>query len=395
MTKKHPANIIPRSKKEPHLDDLEISLAIYILKNYSSSECTFNAKEIATFISSITDNNHIDKTIRRKLSAMVSLYDQYMNDYIGADSVFNVDECLSENIQDALIQTYGGKICAVVNGKGLRYYFEPVLTNSDIDMLQGIVTSNKHLTDEVKNYLNSRLALLNTSDSHTENLDSLHSKINNIEALRDRPNSVILNVINTLYSCISNKNQVELTYGGYIASGNGKPEFTSNGKTYQLNPYAMLWNHGHYYLIATLDNHSQVRHYRIDRILSATKLTNKRSPLPPNLRSFFKRDKDSEVFQPVKYTSTFPLMSIYEAPNLINCKLKCESGALSYIVDTVGTNVLVTPSSDNTFTVSIKNVQYESIRLMCVQQNSWITPVAPEILVNEVKEILLNSLSKF
>lgn len=380
-----------RTKKEKHLDDLEISLALYILKNYSSIDNAFSPSEIASLMSSITGNTHSDKTIKRKLSALLSLFDDSFNDSIEAGSIFNIEECEFENIQDALISIYGGSLCATNVGKRIKYYFQPVLDISDVDMLKGIVLSNRYLSDKAKNYLNSRLSLLNPG-TQIEDSAKLHSMVCDVAMLSDKPQIHFLDVVNMLHSCLEDKTQVKIVYGSYKPTDLGKLEFVPHDYSYTLNPYALLWNKGNYYLLATHDGFENIAHFRVDRIYEIEKTDNKRAKIPAGLKKYFKKENKVDVFQPIAYTTTYPLMGIYNEPNLVTCQLECTGQALAYIIDTLGTSVSVKPTADNTFLVTARNVQFDCLFLMCMQQTLWIKPLAPAELVTQVRQALQASI---
>ena len=298
-----------------------------------------------------------------------------------------------------------------------RYYFKPLLDKSDVDMVCGTITSNRYLTTKEKEYLIAREKTLCYGDKYIQDQNPLPEKPDNTQKqLSER----VLKMVNTLYDAIREKYQVDVIYGAYGEDTKRycRPVLLSRNedKPYHLNPYAMVWNDGEYYLLATHRGHTNISHFRVDRIVSvkpavkeddATK-NEKREPIPETLRPFFKRTHGREEFQSENYTATYPLMTIFGEEDLCEAVVECKANAIGVVIDYFGMDLRIMPpmlehESDETdingqtqryVSIRLPKAQYENLRGFCLLQHSIVTVVSPERLIRDVIEGLMASVVK-
>jgi predicted DNA-binding transcriptional regulator YafY len=220
---------------------------------------------------------------------------------------------------------------------------------------------------------------------------------------------------------IREKLQVEITYGIYDVYENGIDYHhrMENGKNkiYRLNPYALFWGDGHYYLLATyvsgyeppyMKEKDTNINFRVDRIIDVRIVKEKGAvceKIPKRLKNFF----DTEgIFDDVSYSARFPGMRISEHSNMIDCIIECTPWSLQILVDTFGTLIEVSESrrehkknevdyngrKQKFLEVKIKQVEFENIRDYCLSHPEYITPVEPKELVMAVKDKLTECLKK-
>lgn len=410
-----------KSERSQQMTQLEIALIIFVLKRFSSENAPLSAAKIANHMISLTGEEHSEKTILRKLNLLSGL-----------------QQALDENIiNNSLWLTFGGHIVEVSNQnkKGIKkkqsqFYFKPLMTDSDLSMICGAITSNRYLSAKEKEYLLSRELTLGCStdeDSFTtqlENLDrdlGLFAPKSKSELIALRKNTQLLHHVNQLYDAIEKEYMIEIIYGVYdIASNKNHPDFHARNpeKPYRLNPYAMLWNNGAFYLLATHGGHDNPVHFRVDRIMSVKPITlpedatlkQPRAALPKLLSPYFKViGAEKYEFLVEKYTSTYPLMGIYDQSNLVDCCIECTAATLSILIDNFGKNLHIKPSplqhspeeldfhgNPQTFlAVSIHNVQYDNILQFCLQQHASITAISPNQLVTDVQNALEASTARY
>ena len=386
---------------------LEIPLLIRILKEEASEENPMSAALISDRLSEITGLDHSEKTVLRKLQRLVDLQKKID------------DSVLEKHLQLSL----GGTMIEISNReKGVRhvqnrYYFKPLLDKSDVDMVCGTITSNRYLTTKEKEYLIAREKTLCYGDKYIQDQNPLPEKPQNAQK---QLSEQMLKIVNTLYDAIREKYQVDVIYGAYgedikryrhpvlLARNEDKP--------YHLNPYAMIWNDGEYYLLATHRGHTNISHFRVDRIVSvqpavkeddATK-NRKREPIPDALRPFFKRMHGRVEFQAEQYTATYPLMAIFGEEDLCEAVIECKSNAIGVVIDYFGMDLRIMPpmlehESDETdingqaqryVSIRLPRAQYENLRGFCLLQHSIVTVVSPERLIRDVREGLMASVVK-
>lgn len=415
-------NTLDSNERSKYIDKLEHSFIIFILKKLSHKDSPMSAAKIANYMSYLTGEDHAEKTILKKIRAICALQ---------SDSKDHI-------LENTLWLTFGGAIIEVSNmeKKGIkkkqsRFYFQPLMHQSDLALVCGSISSNRYLSDSEKTYLISRemtLSSLNAdTNTLTKQIDGMAKDSLAYDYLKDSPkssveqHSTLLRHINHLYEAIKNGYMVEIIYGVYDIPKKGEQlnfHAKNPDKPYLLNPYAMLWNNDAFYLLATHSGHNNPVHFRIDRIISIKDVVTEddatikklRAPLPEVLKPFFNFTKGKTYeFLPEKYTATYPLMGIYNDTNYQDCYIECTSGTLSILIDTFGTTVRIFPSNiphsedeldfhgrpQHFIIVAIKQVQYDNIVQFCLQQHTSVTAIYPRQLVIDVRDALKASADKY
>ena len=409
---------------------LEMPIIVYILKKCSSKEKPLYASEIGRYMEMITQEKHNTKNMQRKLKKLCLL----QND---------ADE---EIVSNTLFLTFGGCVVEVTNENTpnikkiqTRYYFKPLLDTSDVALICGAITSNRYLTPQEKKYLLTREQTLSLCSDTAESIAQIKeyftpqlppdkpnvslkqafAKQTSVKPSSTKQASGLLHLVNRLHDAIENKYQLQIIYGIYDSDPANFKQIRfharNENKPYTLNPYALLWSNGAYYLLATHDGHDNPVHFRVDRIISArpkaleTDATQRkpRSPLPEALKPYFL--EDGAELDVSKYTATYPLMGIYDAADTQNCFIECTATTLSILIDHFGTALSIQPSPlphgddeldfhgnpQQFFAVQIKQVQYDNVLQLCLQQHSSITALHPRRLVEDVQKGLNLALQKY
>ena len=410
-------NFLDMDKRSCYIGQLEHSFIVFILKKLSHKDSPLSASTIADYMGFLTGEIHSEKTILRKLKSLCALQSD------------NTDHTL----ENTLWLTFGGSIVEVSNEKkkGItkkqsQFYFKPMMHESDLALVCGAIASNRYLSDNEKNYLLSREMTLSSLNADTssirQQIDALAQAPLTYDYLSESNNNAThLKHINHLYSAIKNGTMIEIIYGIFDLDDKGnrvnfRPKNVN--KPYRLNPYAMLWNSGAFYLLATHDGHSNSVHFRVDRIISIKDIVTEddatikkeRAPLPDMLKPFFKpAGKLHYEFLPEKYTATYPLMGIYDNTNYLDCFVECTATTLSILIDTFGANLRIFPShvphredevdylgrQQHFLIAGIKQVQYDNIVKFCVQQHTSITAIYPPKLVEDVRNTLKASFERY
>jgi len=392
----------PLAETKKYLEDplpqtLWFNLIVYILQTQTTEDKPFSKEDVEEELFKIIP---YEKDARRLL-----------------DTIPTIDKAKDiEDVYDTIAVVYGGRI-VTVPGKPKKYYFEPFINPSDLNMIKGSILSDKYLSDKEKDYLTSVEDLLCPVQASRELTEASNlERPASIDKTTPYQVSNWFYSIQTIFEAIKKGYKLELTYGEYYFDSIKKPsrpkfQVKNTDNPYIVNPYALLWNNGHQYLIATTNEHENISHYRIDRIFSAKihKIADekgnfipvKRKAVPPSLQSFYKGDD----FNAEKYATTFPLM-ISASDNkhfLNNVVLECPTTALSTIIDHFGHNVKIsnsnktlesnTQKSDSKQLISfckveLKRVCYESILMFCLQQQASVFSPFPRIVALAPKELV-------
>ena len=296
-------------------------------------------------------------------------------------------------------------------------HMESLLDRSDVDMECGTIISNGYLTMKEKEYLIAREKTLCYGDKYVQDQNPLPEKPRSVHK---QLSEQVLKIVNSLYDAIRGKYQVEVIYGFYGEDlqrcHHPVLSAKNENRPYHLNPYAMLWNDGEYYLFATHRGHTNVSHFRIDRIVSVQPAINeddatknrKREPLPDSLRPFFKRVHGKEEFQTDQYTVTYPLMAVFGKEDLCEVVVECRADAIGVVIDYFGMDLRIMPPmlehdadevdlngrSQRYVSIRLPKAQYENVRGFCLLQHSIVTVVSPDRLIRDVKQSLMASADK-
>ena len=404
-----------------------ISLIIHILKTLSSKETPLSIPEITNELKNITLEDYNANTIRRHIDSIVEIFS---SDNTGKYA----------NMKNAFIYSYGGIIYEVsdpycrakVNSRN-KYYFDPLLSAGDVNMLCASVTSNRYISKKDKDYLNTRLKTLSPYCANTipvikniaksNNNKTAYAKdqvlnhnsqdiLNNQKAaitkvygsLTNIPkNNSLLNNIQQLDDAISEQKQITMRYGIYTYDDSKLDhlKLTDNGKEYNINPYALCWNNGSFYLICTNAGYDIPYHFRVDRILEVNVSDNKAEKCPDALKPYFK----GKEFLVDQYTKTHPYMSIYGQPDIVNCTFEIPSSALSILVDYFGQDIRLELTGKETsdrngkmwpvLKATIENVEYPCLKSFTIQHHQLFRVLSPERLINDLKEELTKSLQQY
>ncbi len=408
-------------------DSFTDAMIILVLKNHSKKEAPLNAAGISKLLSLTYNCKGNENTVKTHMDKLAEYF---------TDSTFGF----------MIQQAFGGCICRIVTtdigSRGSKkphasYYFEPLLTVSDISMIQGALESSMFLTDHEKAFLMEREGFLGTPTAYISS-PSLTPRPKTM-SFSDREKHPVaktawmLETVSILHTAIQKKQMLSLIYARYdlpknLPSKEGdsnlsvRPILTpvNSDHPYTINPYALLWNEGEYYLLATHEGHDNPVHFRVDRIFSVdpvakkdkhgqilfenndprlSPLYQKRSPIPAGLKEFF---TDTGVFKATKYTSRYPKMNIYDGSvNLINASFECTNLTLPLLRDSFDPSMLSISLSKRkhskeesldlhgnplTFYIAqVHNVEYENIRRYALQYASLFTVTSPKELTEDVK----------
>ena len=140
-----------------------------------------------------------------------------------------------------------------------KYYYRGRFTSGELEYLQKSVRYGTGLTQAQRVALNHKLARV---DGYDAQLDEVY-----LSKRSGNPN--MLDTLALLKSAMREGRQVSFIYGYYDVDGELKPIMQASGKekTYNANPHAVVMANGRFYLLATVNRHTELSHYRVDRIL--------------------------------------------------------------------------------------------------------------------------------
>ena len=390
-------------------NELWILMITYILKVRSSKENPQKIGDIHRELSNIFgDLIPSQKTLARTLELITRLSD-----------LAQKDDLASLQLSSIFQLTLAGKIIAVTpKGKKQKsYYFDPIIDEGNLDMICGSVISNRYLSEQNRDFLVKSLHILNAdATDRTDLIDTLQTALPKRPALQKKIS--FLEHVTILYQAILDRCQVELSYAAYKVDPDkafSQLELASISPEAKLvNPYALVWNHGQYYLIATYDGGEKPYHFRIDRIQKVSvakdpedaRKNKEREKIPPALKPYFKKNRLDEK----RYTADYSNMwGLHSKSPVIDCTLDCPENMLGNVIDYFGKekiqicgqnagseiqNKFIKPDS-GICQIKVKEVNYDNILLFCLEHHYCITVKKPDELVCDIKKELASSLGRY
>lgn len=187
-------------------------------------------------------------------------------------------------------------------------------------------------------------------------------------------NEDLYSTIKTLDTAIKNRKQVQLRYAKRIIEN--KYLVRSEGKTFTVNPYAMLWSNDHYYPICNNDKYANLMHLRLDRIVEITELET-------HAKHFSKVSPYVNKFDVADYSNKLFNMFSGEEETVT---LSCSNVILDDIIEKFGEKVPIKSDSENRFSIRAEVEMSEGLVSWIIQYGADIKVISPKSLKKAVKE---------
>ena len=207
------------------------------------------------------------------------------------------------------------------------------------------------------------------------------SKVRHVRNLPvDQPqNAELFYTIEILDEAIERNRQVVFHYGDYGTDKNLHLRERKDGKPreYLVNPYQMVATNGRYYLIANVERHDNISHYRVDHIRDI-EITD--TPAKPQRKV---EGLENGLDLP-KHMAEHVYMFAGESQRVI---MRTTPGMAGELIDWFGSGVTF---SDETETSVIAHVtaNLQAMRFWALQYAPYVTVLAPQSLVDTVKKDL-------
>ena len=175
--------------------------------------------------------------------------------------------------------------------------------------------------------------------------------------------------IRILDKAIKGKKQVMLRYAR--RSIENKYLVRNEGKTFLVNPYAMLWSNDHYYLICNNNKYSNLMHLRLDRIFDIELL-----------------DTPAKHFSKVsQYIADYSnkLFNMFSGEEA-NVTLSCSNSILDEIIEKFGDDVPIKIDENDRFRIKAEVEMSEGLVSWILQYGTDIKVIQPKALIKAVKE---------
>lgn len=166
---------------------------------------------------------------------------------------------------DTLI-TFGMDIIVQKTDKTRYYLATRDFELAELMLLADAIKSSRFITTKKSDRLIEKLGHL--TSTHTAK--SLKRNIYVSGETKSHNESVYYN-IDALYTAILENKKITFRYFAWSldfgATSKIKRRFRRDGSIYQVSPWSLIWDSQYYYLVAFDDLYSEMRHYRVDKIV--------------------------------------------------------------------------------------------------------------------------------
>lgn len=189
-----------------------------------------------------------------------------------------------------------------------------------------------------------------------------------------------MRIIGRLDRAVAGKRKVRVSYGEYrlvCRDGIWTPELKprEQNSQWELEPYALMWANGNYYLVA---RDRGIINLRADRILDV-ELLDEKFDLP-------------EDFDPVRHRDSSPVMYPGEKTFV---RLRCRETMLNVLVDFFGNMARYSaPREDGSVEVTM-SIAPRGLKLFALQYLDSVEVLEPEALRQELLETLRGGVEKY
>lgn len=260
------------------------------------------------------------------------------------------------------------------------WYYVHEFMNGELRLLIDNVLLTDGLSKKDRIGLIRRLEELSSKYFHSE-----ISKID-MDIYGKCENREIIMTLEHIGSAISDGKQISFHYCDCGIDGNLKYRFDSNGKKkqYTVNPYQLISQNGHSYLICNLPQYDDLTHFRIDRIKDCV-------PLDTPLKSLRMLKGFETGIKLSEYIKAHPNLWSGEP---VHITFQCKKYMMNDIVDSFGTNLRIEELPDDMMKVYVQASE-SSMLHWAIQFADAVEVLSPQSLREQIAETLRNALRKY
>ena len=242
---------------------------------------------------------------------------------------------------------------------------------AELKLLVDSIQAAKFLSEKKSLQLIKKLAAL--SSRHERELLNRQLYVLN----RDKSqNETIYYAVDAIHAAIANDAQIRFRYWQYNVEK--EQELRHNGKTYQVSPFALIWDDENYYLLAYDPETGICKHFRVDKM---THIAVRDEP----------RD-GKEVFGLLNMSAyTKRNFSMFAGKEQL-VTLRCDNSMIGVIIDRFGRSVSVTKQDDAHFSVSVKIAVSPQFFGWLSSFEGKVVPIAPQEVREQYRAHLFNVL---
>lgn len=251
-------------------------------------------------------------------------------------------------------------------GNVTMYYLKKrMFTTGELKLLVDAIRSSKFTEEKQADALTKKIRSLGS----TFEAKQLKSNIKPLGRVSQNPS--VMRTLDVINMAMDEGTKVQCRYNAYNREKKLMP--VHDGKLYILSPWDLYYDNGRYYLIAYDEGDDKIKHFRVDKISSARKMSDERVGV----------DKFEEINTP-DYASRMINMFGGEQSSV---HLLCENRMANVIVDQYGTDVRIYSQGEDHFEAIVDVYTSEQFYGWIIGLGGAVTITAPKKCVDDMKKI--------
>lgn len=282
-------------------------------------------------------------------------------------SIYNDIECLNSYGLDIVKEKAGRETVYKLVSRDFEL--------AELKLLVDAVQSSKFMTSKKTDALIKKIEGLTSKHQAVELQRQVHV-INRVKT----PNEKIFLAVDKLHEAIHKRVRVEFQYTAWNTSK--ELEVKHDGKIYEVSPWALTWEDENYYLIGYNDEFKEIRHYRVDKMVSL-KITDKE-------RQGHKEFKNFDL--PSYSKRTF---GMFGGESCL-VKLRVKNHLVGAMLDRFGLGTMIIPDNkEGFFTINVDVVPSQQFIGWLAGFGQDVEVVSPQDIRDKVRESIENILSLY
>lgn len=234
---------------------------------------------------------------------------------------------------------------------------------AELKLLVDSVQSAKFITEKKSKELIQKIEG-SASKYEAAKLDRQVNVAGRVKTMNER----IYYSVDAIHEALSNNKQIEFQYFSWTVDK--KMELRHEGKMYHVSPWAMCWDDEKYYLVGFDNEDQKIKHYRVDKMLNASVVNQKRL--------------GRSAFAEVKMTDyANKLFGMFDG-EMQKVTLRCKNALANVILDRFGMDVPIVKVDDEHFDVVV-SVSVSKMFLGWIMALEGIKIISPEETVEAMK----------
>ncbi len=260
---------------------------------------------------------------------------------------------------------------------GGYYLGEREFEDAELRMLIDSVLFSKNLTQKQAKTLIEKLRAMGN-----RYFPAKVSHISNLPDMQHADNKQLLYVLDTVNDAISERKKISFIYNDYDINFKLKPR---RDMEYVVNPYQMVANNGHFYLIANYDKYDDISHYRLDRMTHVKILEEKVKPQKEI------KDFKNGFSLPKHMAEHIYMFSGVSVP----ARILTEEGMMNELIDWLGKDLRIRKTEVSGQIEVRFNCNEESLFYWALQYGPYVEVIEPKNLRERIKQAISDMQNKY